>query len=129
MNTKLAIALFVLPVGMLSVFAKTASAAEEPSHSNANPVLVADRYDDTNRDRRDDNQRDQLRRDQLRQAASRRDQLRQDELRRDQLRQAALRRDELRRNEARRVWIPGHWESGFLGIGRHWVEGHWENRG
>jgi hypothetical protein len=24
--------------------------------------------------------------------------------------------------------VPGHWESGFLGIGRKWVAGHWENR-
>ena len=27
-----------------------------------------------------------------------------------------------------RVWIPRHWQPGFLGIGGHWVEGHWAYR-
>ncbi len=117
MNNKFAIVLFALPVGMISCFAKSASAAEgsfQPQGDHAS-VVVAQRYDDRNtNDRRDDNQRNQLR---------------QQELRRNELRREEIRREELRRNEARRVWIPGHWESGFLGIGRHWVEGHWENRG
>lgn len=32
------------------------------------------------------------------------------------------------RDQHRRVWVPGHWDTGFLGIGRHWVPGHDENR-
>ena len=45
--------------------------------------------------------------------------------RRDEIRRDEIRRAEIRRDAPRRVWIPGHWESGFLGIGRKWVEGHW----
>jgi hypothetical protein len=29
---------------------------------------------------------------------------------------------------SRQVWIAGHYEPGFLGLGRKWVEGHWETR-
>jgi hypothetical protein len=32
------------------------------------------------------------------------------------------------RQNQRRVWIPGHYKPGFLGIGRKWVEGYWEYR-
>ena len=43
-------------------------------------------------------------------------------------RDGAYRYDGDRRDQQRRIWIPSHWESGFLGIGRRWVEGHYENR-
>ena len=33
--------------------------------------------------------------------------------------------DNWRRDEHHRVWIPGHWDNGFLGIGRHWIPGHY----
>jgi hypothetical protein len=32
------------------------------------------------------------------------------------------------RPTSHRVWIAGHYEPGFLGLGRKWVEGHWETR-
>ena len=46
--------------------------------------------------------------------------------RRDEVRRDEFRRDEFR--HADRVWIPGHYERGFLGLVRRWVEGHWEVR-
>jgi hypothetical protein len=53
---------------------------------------------------------------------------------RDIARQNELRREAAQQQQNRpvanpRVWIAGHYESGFLGLGRKWVEGHWENRG
>ncbi len=38
------------------------------------------------------------------------------------------RRDIEIRHDERRVWIPGHYQPGFLGIFRVWVDGHWERR-
>ena len=43
----------------------------------------------------------------------------------DQNRRPDDRRD-ARRPEFRRVWVQGHYQPGFLGIGRRWVPGHWE---
>jgi hypothetical protein len=123
MHNKLAIVLIALPIGAISLFAKSASAAEGSFQPQANSsVLIADRDDNQGNgyDQRLDAQHERVRQDQLRLEQAR---LRQEQLRRDQIRQ-----DELRREQARRVWIPGHWEPGFLGIGRHWVDGHWENR-
>lgn len=114
MNSKIALALVVLPVSMIAV-AKSASAAEVPSIEGSRSVTIAQRYDD---------RYDRYDRNADRQEAIQRDQARIDALRRNEIRQ----RQAIRRDEARRVWIPGHYESGFLGIGRHWVEGHWENR-
>jgi hypothetical protein len=33
-----------------------------------------------------------------------------------------------RHQTSNQVWIAGHYEPGFLGLGRKWVEGHWETR-
>ncbi len=100
MNCKIAAALVALPVGALSFLPQSASAAEiQVSSTRSQPLVVAQRYDD----RRDFDQRTRARREEFR-------------------------RNEFRRDEHRRVWIPGHWESGFLGIGRKWVAGHWETR-
>ena len=120
MNPKIAVALILIPLGGAFVSAKSASAAEGGaltvgSTYPSTPVvvaqqeIVAQRYDNN----RYDNNRWNDRRD-----------VRQD-IRRD-VRQDI--RQDLRRNQVRRVWIPGHWEPGFLGIGRKWVEGHWEER-
>lgn len=108
MHPKLAIAVFAVPLGAI-LLAKSASAAEVvPSEGGQGTTIVAQRYDD---------RRDRL--DEIR----RREAIRLDEIRR----RADDRRDAIRRDEPRRVWIPGHWEPGFLGIGRKWVEGHWED--
>ena len=37
-------------------------------------------------------------------------------------------RNSNQQNSRNRVWIPGHWERGFLGIGRKWVAGHYDDR-
>ncbi len=118
MNRKIALATLVLPVGMIA-FAKSASAAKVRSvEVSQAPMTIAQRYDDQRIDERID-QRIELRRE-----AIQREQARREALRRDEIRQ----REAIRRDQARRVWIPGHYEPGFLGIGRKWVEGHWENR-
>jgi hypothetical protein len=156
MNLKLAIAVFVLPLGMSSSFVKSVSATEiahQPETQTS--IVVAQRYPDQwnndqrydnqgNGDRRDNNQRyndrrnndqrhnDQWNRDQqesIRHEESQQNEIRRDHIRQDQLRQGELRQDQDHWNQNRRddqrVWIPGHYESGFLGIGRRWVEGYW----
>lgn len=108
MNSKIAAVLLILmPLGAISLFAKSASASENPSA----PAIVAQRYDD--RRLSDLDQRRRL-----------------EEQRRleQQRRFEQQRREAVRRDTSRRVWIPGHYEPGFLGIGRKWVEGHWEDR-
>ncbi len=112
MNRKLVIALFAVPIGLSSFLAKPASAGLVV---HANDQFAVDRQYDgrSNNDPRDYDQR------------TRRDAIRRDEVRRTDFRRD--RQNDFRRND-RRVWIPGHYEPGFLGIGRHWVEGHWENR-
>ena len=104
MNCKLAVAVAVLalPFGG-SLLTKSASAAGVFYQPEAQkPVLVAQRYDDPqNHERQDDWRR-----------AEERGQFHRDEFHHD----------------GRGVWIPGHYKSGFLGIGRVWVAGHWERR-
>ncbi len=123
MNSKIALALILIPLGGVFVLTKSTLAAEASSlvfdsrHASV-PVLVADRYDDQYHDRNDrDDDRDDRHND------------RYDEHRvsnREEYRREIRR--EIRQEGVRRVWIPGHWEAGFLGIGRRWVEGHWEER-
>lgn len=98
-----------------------------------------DRWD---RDRRNQERRDRERREeweQKRREEERRERERREEWRRDRDRGDDYCRDNWRdddcrdnwrgdRRERRRVWVPGHYESGFLGIGRRWVEGRWEYR-
>lgn len=106
MTSKIAAVLFLLPIGVASLLPKSASAAEMTSLQNnsnhlSSSVIVAQKYGAPYSWQRND------RRDRW-------------DNRRDND------RDNDRRYEVRRVWVPGHWESGFLGIGRRWVEGRWE---
>lgn len=112
MNRKITVALFALPVGAIALLVKPASAAEVAVSSGVSqrPVLVAQQY---NNGRRDYDQRDYDQREAAR---------------REEARREAMQREAARHQVSKRVWIPGHWESGFLGIGRKWVEGHWEER-
>ncbi len=109
MNRKIVIALLALPISVAPLVAKSAFAADAAFSSNTKPIVVAQRYDD-----RWDNDR--------------REEARRAEARRAEVRREEARREEARRESSRRVWIPAHWESGFLGIGRKWVAGHWETR-
>lgn len=106
-------AIGVLPIVALAALPKPASAGVVVRESNVRyPVVVIDRpdysdrrgYDNRNDDRRDYN-------NDRRGYDNRND-----------------RRDNRRWENQRRVWIPGHWERGFLGIGRKWVAGHYEYR-
>ena len=118
MNRKIAAMIFALPVGVVPLLAGSASAAEVNLSQASQPsVLVAQQYDG----RRDYPSRD-LRNDRSQEEA------RREALRRDEPRREALRRQDTRRDVSNRVWVPGHWEPGFLGIGRKWVEGHWAQR-
>jgi len=120
MNRKIAVMLLALPLGTLPIgaiasLAQSATAAEitSPAGVRQAPVVLAQRFDNDQRDRNQNNdQRDRNQNNDRREAAQR----------------EAAQREAARRNAPRRVWVPGHWESGFLGIGRKWVEGHWENR-
>jgi hypothetical protein len=126
MNRKITVALFALPVGAIALLIKPASAAEVTFSSEVSqtPVLVAQQYNGRrDYDQRDYDQRDYDQRDYDQREAARREAVRRDEARRE-----AIQREAARRQVSKRVWIPGHWESGFLGIGRKWVEGHWEER-
>ncbi|XGV98720.1 MAG: hypothetical protein ACAF41_07220 [Leptolyngbya sp. BL-A-14] len=112
----------MLPIVTLSALPKPASAATVPqqSLSRASVVILADRDDnDWRNDRRDNDWRNDRRDNDWR-----RD--RRDNDWRNDRRDNDWRRD--RRDYQRRVWIPGHWERGFLGIGRKWVAGHYESR-
>lgn len=141
MNKKIA-ALFLLPLGAVSLLPKSALATEATSFSPVSPssassVLVAQKYgappvsiqreiNDNRQDRWDDRQdRWDDRRDRWNDHwDDRRDRW---DNRRDRWNDRRDRWDDYRQ-ESRRVWIPGHWEAGFLGIGRRWVDGHWEYR-
>lgn len=103
------VALILLPLGG-SLFANPSVAAPLVDSPAGTSTVVAQRRDD----------RPVVRQVEIRQPV-RRVEIRQP-VRRVEIRQP------VRRVEPRRVWIPGHWEPGFLGIGRKWVEGHWENR-
>ena len=131
MNRKFLIAWLTLPIGLFSLLPKPALADEHHNEQTNRSISVetAKPYGDhgnqiqpnhnyPNRDRRDFENR---RGNELRNEA------RQQEIRRQQERQEQLRRNELRHNE-RQVWVPGHNESGFLGLFSHWIEGHWEDR-
>ncbi|PSB26819.1 hypothetical protein C7B82_18365 [Stenomitos frigidus ULC18] len=110
----MAAAIGLLPIIAVSLLPQVASAQAALRAATVSPWTIADRYD--NDDRRDhDDHRDGWRNRNIdyQRANDRRDNDRWNNNRRDQ---------------QRRVWIPGHWESGFLGIGRKWVEGHYENR-
>ena len=98
MNRKIAAMLLTLPIGALTVLSQSANAAERTS-------LAAERQSPIVIAQRYDDQRDRNQNDNRREA---------------------IRREEARREQ--RVWVPGHWEHGFLGIGRKWVGGHWEKR-
>ena len=100
MNRKIVAAMIALPVGVISSLSP--AAAEIHFSPAAKSFVVAQRYDNN--------------RGYAPRAGERQD------------RQEQYRRYDTRRDAHRRVWIPGHWESGFLGIGRKWVEGHWQNR-
>ncbi|BAU11934.1 hypothetical protein LEP3755_24580 [Leptolyngbya sp. NIES-3755] len=112
MNYKLVVAIAIaLPVTLSSLLTKSVSAEPRPTANLSS--IVAQRNDN----------------DLRRQPNDRRDNIRQEDLRREQIRREEAQRNQDRRREVtRRVWIPGHYEPGFLGIGRKWVEGHWEQR-
>lgn len=116
MNPRITIASLIFPLGLISLIAKPVSAKEMASLPLVKqaPLVLAQAYN---------NHRQYDQHQEAREA------IRRDEIRRDEIRQDEIRRDEIHRDASRRVWIPGHWESGFLGIGRKWVEGHWEFRG
>lgn len=113
MNYKLVVAAILLPMSFTPLLTKSVSAAEPKLEANSSSTIVAQRYDYYPQGRLQNNRRD----------------IRQEELRREQIRREEAQRNQERRREmTRRVWIPGHYESGFLGIGRKWVAGHWEER-
>ena len=90
------------------------------------PLAVADRYDNQDQ-RRDLRNEDQHRYDTERRDRDNNQDQRRDWRNDDQHRYDTERRDrDNRREEHNRNWIPGHWDNGFLGIGRHWVPGHYE---
>ncbi len=126
MNTKLASALFLLPLCGAALLTKSAAAADFDGHFDraAAPVLVAQQYDPQhnypNSTQTEATRRQEATRREAEQKAHREAVLRQQE----QTRRAA----EIRRAASHKVWVPGHWEAGFLGIGRHWVDGQWVNR-
>ena len=131
MNPRIATGILIFPLGLISLIANPVSARETASRTlvKQEPLVVAQTYHreyDQHQEAREAARQAEVRRDEIRQAEIRRDEIRQAEIRRDEIRQAEIRQAEIRRNAPRRVWIPGHWESGFLGIGRKWVEGHWE---
>jgi hypothetical protein len=113
-------AIGILPIVALASLPKPASAGVVIRESNVRyPVVVIDRpdysdrrgYDNRNDDRRDYNN------DRRNNAGWRDNDNRNNDW-----------RDNRRWNNQRRVWIPGHWERGFLGIGRKWVAGRYEYR-
>ncbi|HEY9612395.1 hypothetical protein [Allocoleopsis sp.] len=106
MNPRITIATLIFPLGLISLIAKPVSAREMASLPLVKqaPLVLAQAY---NNHRQYDQHQEA----------------------REAIRRNEIRRDEIRRDAPKRVWIPGHWESGFLGIGRKWVEGHWEFRG
>ncbi len=119
MNRFLAVAIGALPIVTLSLLPQLASAEAVPQKAlSSAPVMLADRYDDANQ-RRDDWRDNNQRRDDWRDNNQRR----YDHQRCDHDWRYSNRRD-----SQRQVWIPGHWERGFLGIGRKWVAGHYEKR-
>ena len=133
MNRYVIAAIGMLPIVTLSALPKPASAETVPqrSLSSASVVIIADRDDnDWRNDRRDNDRRDNNWRNNDHRDNDRRDNdwrnNRRDNDWRNNRRDNDWRND--RRDNQRRVWIPGHWESGFLGIGRKWVAGHYENR-
>ena len=138
MNRKTTLAIVALPVGMIALLAKSAAALDVHSPaSSQTPTTIAQRYDEQRINHRDDAQRQDEqridRRDDAQRYQNRRDEARREAIRRNEARREAIRRDEarresIRRDENRRIWVSGHWQSGFLGIGGRWVEGHWENR-
>ena len=139
MKRMMVAAIGVLPIVAVSLLPHAAS-AQAVWQGSVTPRSVAvdqqydhDRRDDwrnRNNDQRDDrDQRDQGRNRNL----NRRDN--DDRYRGDRdngdrryERDGSYNRDADRREQPRRVWISGHWESGFLGIGRKWVEGHYAYR-
>ncbi len=142
MNSKLAFALFALPMGLsasIASGAKSASAAEvayQPDGQTS--VVVAQRYDDHwNQDRRSDDARYHDRQEKFRRQEFRRnEERRHEELRRERNYQDRDYRDQNYRDQNYqnrdhqddRIWVPGHYQAGFLGFGRTWVEGHWQYR-
>jgi len=117
MNRVLLVIMSVLPIMTLSLLPKAATAEVVTSSVvSRTPMTIADRFDDYRRDR--DDWRD---RDYRRDIDYRRDN--------DRRRDVDYRRDrDYRRERTFQVWIPGHYEAGFLGIGRRWVPGHYETR-
>lgn len=156
MTPKLTVALCLLSIGGTCFLAQSASAAEavfHPSGSSYAPDRVLAQHPEEHHRHNRDHDRQQERRDH--DDYRRGDSYRRDDYRRVGVRgqyntgpiviygrdrdQDAYHRGEIyrndphrqveyRRQEGIRVWIPGHWEPGFLGIGRRWVEGHWEVR-
>ncbi|MBW4471705.1 MAG: hypothetical protein KME45_15035 [Stenomitos rutilans HA7619-LM2] len=123
MNRLMLAAIGAFPIVALSCLPKPASAETVPQTAFSRaPIVIADRdnNDWRNNDRRDNDRRDNDRRDN-----DWRNNHRDNDWRNN-------RRDydwrNNRRDYQRRVWIPGHWERGFLGIGRKWVAGHYEYR-
>lgn len=112
-------AIGALPIVTLSVLPQSASAEAVPPRTIAhNPIIIVDRDDNNQRDRdwrNNDHRRDNDWRNNQRDNDWRNDR-RDNDWRHN------------RRDNQRRVWIPGHWERGFLGIGRKWVAGHYETR-
>jgi hypothetical protein len=117
MRSTIATVMLVLPIGITTLLPKSALATERSYYPERNQVIIVTDRDNDHRydDRWDNNRRYDNRWDNNRWDNNRRS----DNWRNDQYYQ---------QYGNRRVWIPGHWEPGFLGIGRKWVEGHWEYR-
>jgi hypothetical protein len=146
MNSKFAVAILVLPLGLFSLIAKPAVAAENGYYQGSQPSGVVTQQPD-----RDNNtphnynspkpvqQRQSWHRSmrpvQNAQTNDRQVQQQQLEHDRQQHQQLERQRQQLEhdrqsqnRPNEHRVWIAGHYEPGFLEIRRKWVEGHWEVR-
>ncbi|MBW4695888.1 MAG: hypothetical protein KME27_29595 [Lyngbya sp. HA4199-MV5] len=131
MNRLMMVAIGSLPIVALSCLPKPASAEAVPQNAFSRaPIVIADRdnNDWRNNDRWDNDRRDNDRRDNDWRNNNRRDNDRRDYDWRNNNRRDNDWRDNNRRDYQRRVWIPGHWERGFLGIGRKWVAGHYAYR-
>jgi hypothetical protein len=104
MNSKFDVVMVALPLGLFSLLAKPAVAAENGYYPNAQTTIVA-----------------------VQPAPP--PHWRSQPVPPPLSRQYGLPgRQAQNRPVERRVWVAGHYEPGFLGIGRRWVAGRWEVR-
>lgn len=122
MRRMMMVAIGSIPIVAFSLLPKPAAAETVLQRPFLSPTVLAERpYVNDRRDNND--RRDDWRNRNSDQFNNRRDNKGRYD---DRQRYDSNGRDGNRRDNQRRVWIPGHWERGFLGIGRHWVAGHYD---